>query len=64
MNPGFMIRHFVKDMGIALAEAHRMGISLPGLALVEQFYEAALAQNMADRGTQALYAVLRKMNGR
>lgn len=64
MAPGFMIRHFVKDMGIALAEAHRMGVALPGLALVEQFYEAALARNLADRGTQALFEVLKALNGR
>jgi len=64
MAPGFMIRHFVKDMGVALAEAKRMGIALPGLALVEQFYEAALAQDLGDRGTQALYEVIRTLNRR
>lgn len=62
--PGFMIRHFVKDMGIALAECRRMGISLPGLALAEQFYEAAIAQGLADKGTQALYRVLAGLSGR
>ncbi len=62
-DPGFMVRHFVKDMGIALREAKRLGIALPGLALVEQFYEAAIAQGLADRGTHALFHVLRSMNG-
>ena len=62
--PGFMIRHFVKDMGIALAECRRMGISLPGLALAEQFYEAAMAQDLAGKGTQALYRVLAQLSNR
>ena len=39
-DPGFMVEHFVKDMGIALSEARRMNLSLPGLALAEQLYVA------------------------
>src|SRR5207253_2531391 len=31
--PGFFVEHFIKDMGIALDEAKRMGLALPGLAL-------------------------------
>ena len=61
--PGFMIEHFVKDMGVALAEARRMKLSLPGLALAHQFYVAAMAQGLDKGGTQALYRVLAKMNG-
>lgn len=61
--PGFMIEHFVKDMGIALAEARRMELSLPGLALVFQFYQAAVAQGLARGGTQALFRVLDQLNG-
>ena len=37
-DPGFFVEHFIKDMGIALSEAKRMGLSLPGLALGEQLY--------------------------
>ncbi|RJQ76820.1 MAG: NAD(P)-dependent oxidoreductase [Desulfobacteraceae bacterium] len=62
-NPGFYIRHFVKDMGIALDEARRMHLSLPGLALVHQFYVAAMAQGDQELGTQALYKILARMNG-
>ncbi len=40
-DPGFFIKHFIKDMGIALDEAKRMNLALPGLALVHQFYIAA-----------------------
>lgn len=61
-NPGFFIKHFVKDMGIALAEAKKMRLALPGLALVEQLYVAAMAQGLENMGTQALYTVLKNMN--
>lgn len=61
-DPGFYIKHYVKDMGIALAEARRMNLSLPGLALVHQFYTAAMAMGLENLGTQALYQVLAKMN--
>lgn len=61
-NPGFFIKHFIKDMGIALAEAGRMNLSLPGLALVNQFYMAAKALGHEDLGTQGLYRVLAHMN--
>ncbi len=62
-NPGFYIKHFVKDMGIALQEAKAMKLSLPGLALVNQFYVAAQAQGLENLGTQGLYRVLAAMNG-
>jgi 3-hydroxyisobutyrate dehydrogenase len=60
--PGFYIRHFVKDMGIVLLEARRMKLSLPGLALANQFYTAAMAQGLETEGTQALYKVLDRLN--
>ena len=49
-------------MGIALAEARKMGIALPGLALVEQLYVAAMAQGFENMGTQALYNALLAMS--
>jgi 3-hydroxyisobutyrate dehydrogenase len=62
-NPGFYIKHFVKDMGIALEEARRMKLSLPGLALVNQLYISAMALGMENLGTQALFKVVAAMNG-
>jgi 3-hydroxyisobutyrate dehydrogenase len=62
-NPGFFIKHFVKDMGIALQEARKMNLALPGLALVNQFYVAAQALGLENLGTQGLYKVLTTMNG-
>jgi 3-hydroxyisobutyrate dehydrogenase len=61
-NPGFFIKHFVKDMGIALEEARRLNLALPGLAMVQQFYIAAMAQGWEDLGTQGLFKVLDAMN--
>jgi 3-hydroxyisobutyrate dehydrogenase len=40
-DPGFFVEHFLKDMGIALKEADRMNLSLPGLSLANQLYVAA-----------------------
>ena len=62
-DPGFFIKHFVKDMGIALQEAKQMKLSLPGLALAYQFYMSAMALGLENLGTQGLYKVLAKMNG-
>jgi 3-hydroxyisobutyrate dehydrogenase len=62
-DPGFFIKHFVKDMGIALEEAKRMNLSLPGLAMANQFYIAAMAMGLENSGTQGLYKVFEKING-
>ena len=62
-NPGFFIKHFVKDMGIALQEARQMNLALPGLALVNQFYLSAQAVGLENLGTQGLYKVLAALSG-
>jgi 3-hydroxyisobutyrate dehydrogenase len=61
--PGFYVEHFIKDMGIALAEAERMNLSLPGLALAKQLYEAVRAQGYGRKGTHALLLALETLNG-
>jgi len=61
-DPGFYVEHFIKDMGIALMEANRMGLALPGLALVKQLYEAVQAQGHGKLGTQALMLGLEKLS--
>ncbi len=63
-DPGFFVAHFIKDMGIALAEAKRMSLCLPGLALVHQLYLAVAANGGAQAGTQALMLALERLNGR
>jgi 3-hydroxyisobutyrate dehydrogenase len=60
--PGFFVEHFLKDMGIALAEARRMKLSLPGLALAEQLYQAVAAQGYARKGTHALMLALAQLS--
>ena len=60
---GFLVRHFIKDMGIALQEAAAVGLSMPGLALVHQLYVSAMAQGHGDCTTQALYLALKSLNG-
>ncbi|WP_020528626.1 NAD(P)-dependent oxidoreductase [Flexithrix dorotheae] len=62
-DPGFYVEHFIKDMGIALEEAGKMGIALPGLALVHQIYKAVEAQGHGKLGTQALSLALEKISG-
>jgi 3-hydroxyisobutyrate dehydrogenase len=60
--PGFYVEHFIKDMGIALAEAERMRLALPGLALAKQLYEAVRAQGYGRKGTQALLLALEHLS--
>jgi 3-hydroxyisobutyrate dehydrogenase len=61
-DPGFFVEHFIKDMGIALAEARRMGLALPGLALADQLYQAVAAQGHARKGTHSLMLALAQMS--
>jgi 3-hydroxyisobutyrate dehydrogenase len=60
---GFFLKHFVKDMGIALKESRRMKIALPGLAQVYQFYQMAMNLGYDNMGPQAIYQVFAQMNG-
>jgi 3-hydroxyisobutyrate dehydrogenase len=61
-DPGFFVEHFVKDMGIALEEARRMNLVIPGLALVNQLYVALMAHEKGKLGTQALVLALEQLN--
>jgi len=62
-DPGFFVEHFIKDMGIALSESKRMGLSLPGLALAEQLYLSVKAKGWGRNGTHALLLALSEMSG-
>jgi 3-hydroxyisobutyrate dehydrogenase len=59
--PGFFVDHFVKDMAIALEEARRMSLPLPGLALAHQLYVALQAQGHGRKGTHALMLALERL---
>jgi 3-hydroxyisobutyrate dehydrogenase len=60
--PGFFVEHFLKDMAIALDEARRMKLSLPGLALAEQLYRSVQAIGLGKKGTHALLLALARMS--
>jgi len=60
--PGFLVDHFLKDMGIALDEAARMNLALPGLALVQQLYLAVQAHGHGKSGTHALVLALERLS--
>jgi len=61
--PGFYVEHFVKDMEIALQEAVRMRLSLPGLVLAKTLYERLVQLGHARSGTQALILALAELSG-
>lgn len=59
--PGFYIKHFIKDMGIAIESAEAMNLELPGLALAKSLYERLAHEGKGDLGTQALFTLLTEM---
>jgi 3-hydroxyisobutyrate dehydrogenase len=61
-DPGFFVEHFIKDMGIALEEAERMGLVLPGLTLVHQLYQTVHTLGHGRSGTHALMLALESLS--
>ena len=59
--PGFMVDHFVKDLGIALQESEQMGLTLPGLELANSLYKQLQAIGHGQSGTQALIHAIKKI---
>lgn len=60
--PGFFVEHFIKDMRIALDEANRMGLVLPGLSLARMLYETLRSYGHKKNGTQALILALAEIS--
>ncbi len=52
--PGFFVKHFIKDMQIALEEAKEMDLETPGLSLSKKMYEKISEQGESESGTQSL----------
>lgn len=52
--PGFYVKHFVKDLNIALREAESLQLELPGLTLAQKMYSELLDKGYGEKGTQAL----------
>ena len=55
LEPGFYIKHFMKDMKIALDEAEKMNLQLPGLQLAKDLYASLVENGYENKGTQALF---------
>lgn len=53
-NPGFYMKHFIKDMGIALDEAQKMNLKLPGLDMAYSMYQNLADEGLENEGTQSL----------
>ena len=53
-SPGFFVKHFIKDLKIALDEAAKMGLDLPATTLAKDLYEKLADKGFQDDGTQAL----------
>ena len=51
---GFIVKHFIKDLGIALAEAQKMGLELPATAQAKKLYDQLADKGFENDGTQAL----------
>ncbi|MDC3413154.1 NAD(P)-dependent oxidoreductase [Aquibacillus sp. 3ASR75-11] len=52
--PGFYVKHFIKDMTIALESAKEMGIMTPGLELTLDLYKQLAEKGEENSGTHAL----------
>lgn len=61
--PGFYVNHFIKDMEIALDEAARMELVLPGLDLAHRLYLSVKEKGYGLKGTQSLMITLQEMSG-
>jgi len=61
-DPGFFVEHFIKDMGLALEESKRMGLTLPGLTLVHHLYQTVHTLGHGRSGTHALMLALEDLS--
>lgn len=52
--PGFYVKHFIKDMTIAIESAIELGLSTPGLELSLKLYKELAEKGENDSGTQAI----------
>jgi len=52
--PGFYVKHFLKDMRIALESAEAMKLDLPGLKQAKKLYEEVANRGWEENGTQVL----------
>ncbi len=53
--PGFYVKHFIKDMNIALESCGEIGLDARGLALAKELYDRLAPDGGEYLGTHALY---------
>jgi len=58
--PGFYVKHFLKDLRIALESAEQMGIEMPFLSLAKNLFEKLTQEGFSELGTHALYLLYEK----
>lgn len=63
LEPGFYVEHFLKDLGIVLAEAEQRDLCLPATSLARELYHSVRACGGIKKGTQALILALESLNG-
>lgn len=54
---GFYSKHFLKDLNIALEEAEKLGLKLPGTQKAKELYEILVNEGFGDLGTQSLIKI-------
>lgn len=57
--PGFYVKHFIKDMKLAIEESEKMGLYMPGLLKAKEVYDALSEAEYDDNGTQAVIQLLK-----
>jgi 3-hydroxyisobutyrate dehydrogenase len=60
MEPGFMIDLLCKDLRLVEELVQETGLALPGVALAQQFFDQARAEELGRLGTQAMWRVIKK----
>jgi len=58
-SPGFYIKHFIKDMNIAVNASDDLGLETPGLDLALSMYKKMADKGLENDGTQALYKLFK-----
>jgi 3-hydroxyisobutyrate dehydrogenase len=53
--PGFYVKHFLKDLRIALESATELGLDLPGIGQAKKLYDEVARRGWEDSGTQVLW---------
>ncbi len=61
--PGFKVKLHQKDLRIVIEDAHKMGLALPGAALVAQHLNALMGTGDAEIDSAAVIKVLERMSG-